>query len=135
VKGVDWFMFRSIFDIIKLPQLSNVIFRRLGRTYRKPRISYVITCHFHTPEVPTEPTVGALKEVEGQSIEGLDIVQRLFNSRPVWSRRAVMYHLGDKAKRVKYLLPCVAYYWIGGPWRTFWTKFGYDPRKNPAAKM
>jgi general transcription factor 3C polypeptide 5 (transcription factor C subunit 1) len=73
--------------------------------------------------------------MERYNKEGLDTVQRLFNIRPVWSRRAIVYHLGEKAKRVKYLLPCVAYYWIGGPWRTFWTKFGYDPRKNPAAKM
>ena len=46
-----------------------------------------------------------------------------------------MYHLGKKASRIRLLLPCVGYYWIGGPWRTLWATFGYDPRKNPAAKM
>jgi general transcription factor 3C polypeptide 5 (transcription factor C subunit 1) len=74
--------------------------------------------------------------MERYNNEGLDVVQRLFNMRPVWSRRAIVCHVGEiNAKRIKYLLPRVAYYWIGGPWRTFWTKFGYDPRKNPAAKM
>lgn len=76
-----------------------------------------------------------LEEIKRFQNDGLDIIQRLFNIRPIWSRRAIIYHMGEKAKRVRLLLPSVAYYWIGGPWRTFWTKFGYDPRKNPAAKM
>ena len=111
------------------------LFSQLGTTFRKPRPSYVISCNFNTPVVPSKAKEGALEEMKRYNNEGLDIVQRLFTIRPVWSRRAIAYHLGEKSKRIKYLLPCVAYYWIGGPWRTFWTKFGYDPRKIPAAKM
>lgn len=104
-------------------------------TFRKPRHSHVISCHFQTPEIPTQPKDGAIQDMARYNNKDLDVVQRLFNIRPIWSRRAVIYHLGGKESRVKFLLPCVAYYWVGGPWRTFWTKFGYDPRKNPAAKM
>lgn len=29
----------------------------------------------------------------------------------------------------------MAYYFINGPWRISWVKFGYDPRKDPTARI
>ena len=29
----------------------------------------------------------------------------------------------------------MAFYYTNGPWRCLWTKYGYDPRKHPEAKM
>ena len=38
-------------------------------------------------------------------------------------------------EKLKCMLPLVAYYFITGPWRTLWVRFGYDPRKNKEAKI
>eukprot|EP01102_Stenamoeba_stenopodia_P016368 TRINITY_DN5719_c0_g1_i1.p1 TRINITY_DN5719_c0_g1~~TRINITY_DN5719_c0_g1_i1.p1 ORF type:complete len:320 (-),score=87.66 TRINITY_DN5719_c0_g1_i1:83-1042(-) len=36
---------------------------------------------------------------------------------------------------MKILLPMVAYKFSNGPWRTFWTRLGYDPRKIPESRI
>ena len=104
-------------------------------TRRKPRPNFAISCGFNAPSIPDKPKEESVAELKRFGNEGVDAIQHLFNIRPIWSRRAVVYHLGPKAMRIRILLPRVAYYWTSGPWRTLWTKFGYDPRKNPAAKM
>jgi hypothetical protein len=37
--------------------------------------------------------------------------------------------------KLKVLLPLVAFYYLTGPWRCLWVRFGYDPRADPHAKM
>lgn len=37
--------------------------------------------------------------------------------------------------QLKYVLPAAAYYFVNGPFRVMWVKFGYDPRKDPDAKI
>ena len=37
------------------------------------------------------------------------------------------------SEQLKYLLPSVAYYFVTGPWRIMWVRFGYDPRSEPSA--
>lgn len=32
-------------------------------------------------------------------------------------------------------MPAVAYFFLDGPWRCCWVKYGYDPRADPTAKM
>ncbi len=32
------------------------------------------------------------------------------------------------------MLPATAYYFLSGPWRYCWVRFGYDPRKDPEAR-
>ncbi len=34
----------------------------------------------------------------------------------------------------KIVLPTIAYFFTTGPWRSMWTRLGYDPRKDPSAK-
>ena len=60
---------------------------------------------------------------------------QLFEERPVWSRNSLCSQMQYPRDTLKLLLPTVAYYWLTGPWRTMWTKFGYDPRKDPASKV
>lgn len=62
-------------------------------------------------------------------------VLQLFQQRPVWSRTALNSFYTGKLDKLKYLLPLVSFYYLNGPWRCQWVRFGYDPRKHPEAKM
>lgn len=53
---------------------------------------------------------------------------QIFEERPVWSKNALMYLTKYSSAQLKYLLPAVAYYFVTGPWRVMWVRFGYDPR-------
>lgn len=56
------------------------------------------------------------------------ITFQLFEERPIWSKNALLYNSGYSIDKLKYLLPAVAYYYVTGPWRSMWIRFGYDPR-------
>ncbi|PSN45535.1 hypothetical protein C0J52_05772 [Blattella germanica] len=57
----------------------------------------------------------------------------IFEDRPVWSKNALMFLTGYTSEQLKYLLPSVAYYFVTGPWRIMWVRFGYDPRADPSS--
>ena len=61
---------------------------------------------------------------------------QLFGERPIWSKNAIrcQENVTVGADQLKHILPSVGYYWLNGPWRALWTRFGYDPRKLPASK-
>ena len=61
-------------------------------------------------------------------------IWQLFEERPVWSRLALNHNYTGKLDKLKYLLPMFAFYYLNGPWRCMWVKFGYDPRSHPEAK-
>ncbi|XP_076455107.1 general transcription factor 3C polypeptide 5-like [Babylonia areolata] len=66
-----------------------------------------------------------------------EALQELFEERPIWPRTALAYrlrHNPQTAHHLKDVLPSVAYFFLTGPWRTFWVRMGYDPRHDPAAK-
>lgn len=60
---------------------------------------------------------------------------QLFEERPVWSKLALMCVTGYNRDQMKYLLPAAAYYFVTGPFRIMWVKYGYDPRKDPSARI
>lgn len=62
-------------------------------------------------------------------------VRKLFRERPIWSKNALLVQLQCDRFKMKILLPAIAYYMLGGPWRGLWIRFGYDPRTCPEAKQ
>lgn len=56
----------------------------------------------------------------------------LLDKRPIISRLAV-YCMASPSLRphLKALLPSMAYYFVNGPWRHTWIKYGLDPRVTP----
>lgn len=74
-------------------------------------------------------------EVNQHHIQLALFVLQLFQQRPVWSRTALNSFYTGKLDKLKYLLPLVSFYYLNGPWRCQWVRFGYDPRKHPEAKM
>lgn len=97
---------------------------------------YAFGVSFASEEVPQNPHEKVHQIVELVKDNQVEVIQKLFNNRPIWSRNALEVHMSQVSHgRLKQLLSLVAYYFLNGPWRTLWVKFGYDPRKNPGAKM
>ncbi|XP_055988838.1 general transcription factor 3C polypeptide 5 [Sorex fumeus] len=107
---------------------------------RARRPHNAIFVNFEDPEVPGQPLEAAVhtwRRVCANPVdrEAEEELRKLFDVRPVWSRNAVKANLSIHPDKLKVLLPFLAYYMITGPWRSLWIRFGYDPRKDPAAKM
>ncbi|XP_063067113.1 general transcription factor 3C polypeptide 5 isoform X2 [Engraulis encrasicolus] len=95
---------------------------------------------FEEKEIPSEPLEAAKLNWKKVSIHPCDKrveeeIRKLFERRPIWSRNAVKANIDVHPEKLKLLLPYVAYYMLTGPWRSLWVRFGYDPRKNPEAKI
>ncbi|KAL1124661.1 hypothetical protein AAG570_001285 [Ranatra chinensis] len=108
----------------------------IGRT-RKRRSGHAIFVSFNVPNVPVKPREKALKFLELKMLSGhqLETVQKCFKERPIWSKLALMCTTGFQQDHLKYLLPAVAYYFVTGPFRIMWVRFGYDPRKDPNSRI
>ena len=98
---------------------------------------------FSSKEVPKEPgskckeTVNDLCKKYSWAVEAVEEIQALFNQRPIWSRSALVCHLSNELKRERLnkILPYFAFYWLNGPWRALWNRYGFDPRQKPEGKM
>ncbi|XP_063422877.1 general transcription factor 3C polypeptide 5-like [Mytilus trossulus] len=103
---------------------------RQKRTVYTRFVSYV-------DDVPASPSDEADRELHKKFFKPKqeEELKKLFETRPIWSRAALNYHFTGFKDKLKYLLPLVAFYYTNGPWRCLWTKYGYDPKKHPEAKM
>ncbi|KAM3964804.1 general transcription factor IIIC subunit l(2)37Cd [Aphomia sociella] len=64
-----------------------------------------------------------------------ELVEKLFEERPIWSTNLVKFRTKLRSQSLKIILPCLGFSMKSGPWRMLWVKYGYDPRKDPAARM
>ncbi|XP_039274723.2 general transcription factor 3C polypeptide 5-like [Styela clava] len=108
---------------------------KIGIT-RPRRIHFAQYLKYEENWTPKEPLPAAqevlekIKKTEEGLVQG---IKDLFEKRPIWSKNAIRCILQCSGERLKFLLPALAYYFITGPWRSLWVKFGYDPRKDPGA--
>lgn len=59
----------------------------------------------------------------------------LFAERPIWSRLALRTAAPEvNTEALKKFLPCVACYFVNGPWRLLWCRYGFDPHTNFSAR-
>ncbi|KAF6211179.1 hypothetical protein GE061_014294 [Apolygus lucorum] len=108
----------------------------IGRT-RKRRSGHAIFVSFDIGHIPVKPREKALKFLEVKFLSGIQYekIKKCFEERPVWSKLALMCVTGYHHDQLKYLLPSVAYYFVTGPFRVMWVRFGYDPRREPASRI
>ncbi|XP_054285252.1 general transcription factor 3C polypeptide 5-like [Macrosteles quadrilineatus] len=108
----------------------------IGRTRRR-RSGHAIFVTFSTASLPLKPRPSALKFLEIKFLCGdhFKRIKEMFQERPVWSKVALMCVTGYNQEQMKYLLPSVAYYFVTGPFRIMWVRFGFDPRKDPSARI
>lgn len=90
-------------------------------------------------EVPTKPPQSATTKRPEMHQPTLAKLEELFKQRPVWTRVALFSQFsGPEAREIqntKTLLSLVSYVFSDGPWRDTMVVFGYDPRKDPAARI
>ncbi|XP_055596057.1 general transcription factor 3C polypeptide 5 [Uranotaenia lowii] len=114
----------------------------MGRSERgrARRTKHGIYKHFNlTDELPTEPHPLSMENKtafwkmhggpEGES-NTLRTVRQSFQDRPIWTKTALKCILQLNEEDIKFILPIVAFYFLTGPWRGTWCRFGYDPRKH-----
>lgn len=108
----------------------------IGRTRRRRSI-YATFVAFSVPSIPSKPRDLALKYLKIKFLTDAHVhkLRELFEERPVWSKFALLAVTKFSADQLKYLLPAVAYYFVTGPFRILWVRFGYDPRKDPSSKI
>ncbi|RZB39524.1 general transcription factor 3C polypeptide 5 [Asbolus verrucosus] len=110
--------------------------KNVCRIFGKTKQQTSIFVNFKDKEIPTRPLEGALKLLKNRSLEErIERVKQLFEERPIWTKAAIRYNTGLTDEHSKVILPVVAYYFINGPWRISWVKFGYDPRRDPQARI
>lgn len=93
--------------------------------------SSIISAEDPTPMGPAKELVN--KPITDKNIqECYDELVKLFDQRPIWTRRALEYHLPENCRKlIKFAIHRVAYAFRGGPWRASSVKYGIDPRSSP----
>jgi general transcription factor 3C polypeptide 5 (transcription factor C subunit 1) len=85
-------------------------------------------------EVPKP--LDSLPHLGVQSKALYDQVKKLFETRPMWIKGTIKLNIAqDMHSRLVEVLPLVAYFFRGGPWRQCWVRLGYDPRKDKESRV
>jgi len=116
--------------LFKLDENTNKMVPKTKRS--KPIGAFIVD--YHTPNIPMEPP----PEVNVMLLDSAfkEILAKKFEERPCWTRQALELRIApNDIKKLKQTLPAVAYFFRNGPWRSVWCRYGYDPRKIPAAKI
>ena len=101
----------------------------------KPLTQYLL---YENEEVPTSPSADLppLSSFEPTLQEAIRAAQKLFNDRPIWSKRALLSSLPENAmnaisiNQTKHIYQYLGYMFENGPWRDACVKYGVDPRKD-----
>ncbi|XP_053602596.1 general transcription factor 3C polypeptide 5 isoform X2 [Plodia interpunctella] len=63
------------------------------------------------------------------------VVEKLFKEKPIWTIGLLRYETKIRKPSLRIILPCLAIQMKDGPWKMCWVRYGYDPRKNPEARI
>lgn len=98
------------------------------------QVGYFISSDEPTPQAPQIPP-----DLEDpRMVEAVAQLEAAFEDRPVWTRRALLNHLGGKLRswnELKKYINYVAYQFKGGPWRDGVVPYGLDPRSDPKYRI
>ncbi|KAJ9316621.1 hypothetical protein DTO271D3_3128 [Paecilomyces variotii] len=103
-------------------------------TQQAPKVlTYLVT--YDIQEVPTGPRESCppIETLEKNLQDTIATVKKLFEERPLWTRRALRNLLPTHDERycLRHAVPYVGYIFRSGPWRDAIVKFGHDPRTSP----
>ncbi|KAH8176994.1 RNA polymerase III transcription factor (TF)IIIC subunit domain-containing protein [Sarocladium implicatum] len=98
------------------------------------QVGYFISADEPTPQAPQIPP----DLTDPRMVEAVAQLEAAFEDRPVWTRRALLNHLGGKLRswnELKKYINYVAYQFKGGPWRDGVVPYGLDPRTDPKYRI
>jgi len=84
---------------------------------------------------PSPQSDDAREHLDGKHSELFPRLEVAFQGRPVWSTLALRNTLSVSREALRETLPFIAYKFRDGPWKGLWTRFGYDPRTDPQARV
>ncbi|KAJ3368966.1 tau 95 subunit of transcription factor TFIIIC [Allomyces arbusculus] len=127
---------------VAVPTADGSTATKLVNRSKTQRMLVTSVQHFHpTPMAPDKPQLDALHNISPASVTA---VRALFDARPVWTRLALVNALqalpnkldgADAVRKLKRILPSVAYYLTSGPWKMTWVRFGFDPKVNRQTRV
>jgi len=107
----------------------------LIRSMRQERSSQAILLTYKCDEIPMKCN-DRLKLARNETVcECIARLKELFEKRPCYLKSVLLCITKFSPSTLKEALPHVAYYFTTGPWRSCWVRFGFDPRKDPNAKI
>ncbi|KAL6251705.1 tau 95 subunit of transcription factor TFIIIC [Rhinocladiella similis] len=99
-----------------------------------PQRLYTYQCQWDDEKFPDQPNPECppLQNYPESHIQLYGLIQRLFDQRPLWTRRALINQFPEDAPifAARYIISYVAYAIRSGPWRDTFCKLGLDPRKD-----
>ncbi|PHH88603.1 hypothetical protein CDD83_7330 [Cordyceps sp. RAO-2017] len=116
------------------PLVRNTVDGDTINTSAVKQVGYFISAEEPAPEEPQLPPDPA----DFRSMEIIAELEQAFTRRPVWTRRSLINHLGDKLRNWNELKKCLnytAYQFKGGPWRDGVVPYGVDPRTDPKYRI
>ncbi|XP_053676472.1 general transcription factor 3C polypeptide 5 [Anopheles nili] len=104
-------------------------------SYRRRRKKHGIYHPFTLTEpIPDKPSIQAQNMIDEKltSSEDVEKIRCAFKTRPIWTRNALISvnRIMMSKQLFGIILPTIAYYYVNGPWRGTWVRYGYDPRKH-----
>lgn len=107
----------------------------IGRTRkRRSTMSYQLNFSDKVPDKLPEKLVKERSMISPQEKAMVPRLAECFERQKVWSKAALCFELNCTATDIKFILPLVAFYYLTGPFRTMWVKYGYNPHKDPSSK-
>ncbi|KIW12871.1 hypothetical protein PV08_08058 [Exophiala spinifera] len=99
-----------------------------------PQRLFTYQCQWDDEKFPDRPNPECppLHSFPESHIKLYGFIQRLFDQRPLWTRRALINQFPDDVPifAARYIISYVGYAVRSGPWRDTFCKFGIDPRKD-----
>ncbi|XP_074655257.1 general transcription factor 3C polypeptide 5-like isoform X2 [Tubulanus polymorphus] len=106
---------------------------------RHKRSHYTQLVYHVDKTIPMEPIPEAWDKIRSIMREkaeaAVERAKAMFEKRPIWSKNSLCYHMKEDKTFMKFIMPLVSYFMCTGPWRMMWIRHGYDPRKDPSAKI
>ena len=92
------------------------------------------------PSVPTKPPedLVALDSWEPAMQNMINRVKALLETRPVWTRRAIVNQVQIHSRlpgEMKHVYAYAGYEFVSGPWQNTIVRYGLDPRNDPACRV
>lgn len=147
-KNVELFLPPVLFSRMDTPQTQLKLFHDVKTEEdqgpdnvismtRRSRESFTNVISFEWEGVPQpvdiQPRVDHYARAHMLTPDDVEAVRRLFDERPILSKNAIRARTTVPHRKIKLILPLIAYYFYTGPYRVMWVRLGYDPRRDTGA--
>lgn len=114
----------------------DMLEREVARKRRQTESMAALFTSTVLPTTASEKAIASINSLKlGSEKDNIELIGKLFEERPLWSKLALSCKVNVGVEKLKKILAYYSFYWLSGPWRTMWCRMGYDPRKDPKAKI